>query len=717
MSPNKRKIFASDTSDEDDSFKHRRSSLRVNLSHSDNLIDSGNGSLWKTEIENDERGADATRISRGGKSISEKTRRSDLNNEDIRAVNDKTKRVVNNNEMAVQAKEEIQLKRLTINLEDISTKERYLETSCKHLKDAILCKSKQIFDGENELSKKITMVLGNEENRFASSTHNPNIGNETVTLNTTDRHLKEKATEEHEKYTDTLSSRQMKDQYSNIIGSSATPTNSGKRRSLEKTIDKSKLTQRRLFIKTDKQVEEQTKCRVIEDVVLKKNFPLLSLKRTNQSDSPILSGSNRRLGLFRGRSKLHSQNQFESHNNTYSTVHSVQNIDIGAPVVCSTFLEDNAMDEDEINNDADVSHATHTTNKVVSMEMTEVYGGIRMSEEHVSLQDRNSDTNNCNKNNKEEKSKAGSIERNKSTLSPKQKDVERPINKVTVRNNIVHSDLSYSDDSNDQDVASMRIDTVIPMQVSTEEVPVITKKRDILQAYECDNKTKYQNERRCTISLSDSNNTIRSSLNVNTSLDAATEVSKARNVRKLSDYRTNDANQDFETTINNKESSVSERSDDQHESVKTIRTSLQMNTSVDCMRKTWQRRNNKDPNNSSMNTGYSSITKNKETNDIDSLENISLIERLRNISMGNQISHTVKSRVSKMKDEGKKRSSSSRDSYSFVEGTPYPISRSVLFKSQLKYKTQHLNDTTNCSNNLNSMDREENKAETKLVAL
>lgn len=709
MSPNKRKIFASDTSDEDDSFKHRRSSLRVNLSHSDNLMDSGNGSLWKTEIENDERGADATRTSKGGKSISEKTRQSELNNEDIRAVNDTTKRVVNNNEMAVQAKEEIQLKRLTINLEDISNKERYLETSCKHLKDAILCKSKQIFDGENELSKKITMVLGNEENRFASSTYNPYIGNETVTLDTTDRHLKEKATEEHEKYTDTLSSRQMKDQYSNII---ATPTNSGKRRSLEKTINKSKLTQRRLFIETDKQVEEQTKCRVIEDVVLKKNFPLLSLRRTNQSDSPILSGSNRRLGLFRGRSKLHSQNQFESHNNTYSTVHSVQNIDIGAPVVCSTFLEDNAMDEDEINNDADVSRATRTTNKVVSMEMTEVYGGSRMSEEHVSLQDRNSDTNDCNKNNKEEKSKAGSIERNKSTLSSKQEDVERPINKVTVRNNIVHSDLSYSDD---QDVASMRIDTVIPMQVSTEEVPVITKKRDI-QAYEYDNKTKYQNER-CTISLSDSNNTIRSSLNVNTSLDAATKVSKARNVRKLSDYRTNDANQDFETTINNKESSVSERSDDQHESVNTIRTSLQMNTSVDCMRKTWQRRNNKDRNDSSMNTGYSSITKNKETNDIDFLENISLIERLRNISMGNQISHTVKSRVSKMKDEDKKRSSNSGDSYSFVEGTPYPISRSVLFKSQLKYKTQHLNDTTNCSNNLNSMDSEENKDETKLVAL
>lgn len=206
-------------------------------------------------------------------------------------------------------------------------------------------------------------------------------------------------------------------------------------------------------------------------------------------------------------------------------------------------------------------------------------------------------------------------------------------------------------------------------------------------------------------------------MNVNTSLDAATKVSKARNVRKLSDYRTNDANQDFETTINNKESSVSERSDDQHESVNTIRTSLQMNTSVDCMRKTWQRRNNKDRNDSSMNTGYSSITKNKETNDIDFLENISLIERLRNISMGNQISHTVKSRVSKMKDEDKKRSSNSGDSYSFVEGTPYPISRSVLFKSQLKYKTQHLNDTTNCSNNLNSMDSEENKDETKLVAL
>ncbi|XP_071558882.1 uncharacterized protein Mcph1 isoform X2 [Temnothorax nylanderi] len=597
-------------------------------------------------------------------------------------------------------KEGIQLKRLTVNLEDISTKERYLETSCKRLKDAIMSKTKQIFEKENELSVKTAAVLGNRENRSASSTHRPNIGNETVMLDITDRHPKEK--EPEEQYTDTSSDRQKKDRYSNIV---ATPSKSNGRRSLENTVDKSRLTQRRLFVEKDKQVEGQTKCRIIDDIVLEKNLPLLSLRRANQSGSPILSGSNRRLSLVRARSKLRSQNQFESHN-TYSTVHSVQNIDIGMPIVCSTFIEDNAMAVDKgINNDVDTSRATHTTNKVISMEMTEVYGGIRTSKEHVSLQNRNLDANNCNGNRKEEKSKEGSMKRNKNASGLE--DVKH-MNKITVQNNTAHFDLPCTDN------ASVHTDTTaIPMQVSIEDSAAVTKTREVLQTRKCDSKTKYQNERR-TISLSDNSDKIRSSLDVNTSLDAVTETSKARkfNINR----RTNDANQDFAAVINNKESVIS---NNQRESVNTIRTSLQMNTSVDSKRKTWQRRSDKDDknrNHSSIDTEYSSTTRhqeNKETNDIDSLENISLIERLRNISMRNQIPRNDKLRVSKMKD--KRRSSNSGSSYSYVEGTPYRISRSVLFKSQLKHKTQHL-DAATCGSNLNSMDNEEND-KTKSVAL
>jgi len=663
MSPNKRKIFGSDTSDEEDSFKYRRSSLKVNLSYSDNLTDSGNGSLWRTDIENDEKTAVQTirRLSRS-KNMYEKNRQSDPDkNKDTQIINDPDKYTINNNsEMSARIKEGIQLKQLTINLEDISTTERYLETNCTRLKDAILSKTKQIFDKGNELSIKTTKILGNKKNHLASNRHNLNTENETVMLDMTDHHLKEKVGGEHEHYTDAVNNRQREDQYFNIV---ATPTNHDGRRSLERSVDKSKLTQRRLFVE-DKQVEEQTKCKIIKDVVLKKNFPLLSLRQTNQNSSPILSGSNRRLSLFRTRSKLHSQNQFENLNNTCSTVHSIQNIDIGMPVVCSTFVEDNAMDEKEINNDMDISHASYTTTKVISMEMTEVLGGIRMSEKHMSVQNRNSDTNNYNKNSKEEKSKEESIEQNKNAVIPRLKNVEHSLNKTTAS--------------------------------------------DVLQLQECDSKTKYQNEK-CTISQSDSSNTIRSSLNVNTSLDAVTKTNKAENIRKPNDHRMNDTIQDFEVTINNTESIIL----NERESTNTIRTSLQMNTSIDSMRKTWRKsdKNDEDQNHSNMDMECSSTTEIKETNNIDFLENISLIERLRNISMRNQVSHNDKSKISKIRDEDK------RNSYSYIEGTPYPISRSVLFRSQLKYKTQHLDDTATYSSNLNSMDNEDNNDKTKSIVL
>lgn len=716
MSSTKRKIFASDTSDEDDSFKHRRSSLRVNLSYNDNLTDSGNGSLWRIETGNDERetnGVQSVRRLSRSKSTYEKNRRSD--NKDTRVESDTKNAISDNNEISVRVKEGVRLKHLTVNLEDIS-KEHYLETNCKRLKDAILHKTKQIFDRENELSVKTALVLGNRDNSFASSTH-PNIGNKTVMLDITNRQMEEKAAGEHEQYTDTLSHRQREDRYSNIV---TTPTKNDGQKSLEKIMDKSRLNQRRLFVEKDKQMKGQTKCRIIEDVILKKNLPLFSLRQSDESGSPILSGSNRRRSLFK-ELKLRSQNQFENFNNTYSTVHSIPNVDIGMPVVCSTFIENNATADKGINNDMDTSCATYTTNKVISMEMTEVHGGIRTSKEHLSLRNRNLDANNCNRK-KKEKSKEDSEEAERNRNASSLEDIEHPMNKITVQNNTTHFNLPYTDDVNDQDVASFHIDTVIPMQISIEDAAAVTKTREVLQAYECDSKTKCQNERRCTISLSDSNDSIRSSLNVNTSLDGMTETGKSRNVRKFNiNNRRNYTNQ--ETIIGNKKSIVL---NDQNESANTIRTSLQMNTSVDSMRKTCQRRDDKDDkdrnySNTDMESseyryGYLSPRENKKTNNIDSLENISLIERLRNISMRNQVSHNDKSRISKIKDEYKRRSSNSGDSCSYVEGTPYPISRSVLFKSQLKYKTHHLDDGATCSSNLNSTDNEENDG-TKSITL
>lgn len=672
MSPNKRKIFESDTSDEEDSFKHRRSSLRVNLSRSDNQTDSGNGSLWRTEIENDEGAANAAqavgRSSRGRGSTADEriSRRSDPGHRDhtrAGASNTDNKRAASNDSgtsaQGSKVKEGVQLKRLTINLEDISTKERHLETSCERLKDAILSKTKQIFDGENELSVKTLKVLrGNKEKRLASGTRNPRrTESETIVLDTTDR-----PAEGGEQPCAAGAASDRRGADSNIV---ATPMSNDRRGSLERTVDKSRLTQRRLvFVERDKQVQDgQTRCRIIEDVALRRNSP--PPKQADETSSPILSGSNRRLSLFGGRGRLRSQNQYLD--NAYSTVHSVRTTSIGMPVVCSTFIDDNATTGERGTdcNDASASRATHTTTRVISMEMTEVQGGVR--ERHVSVRSRMSDASNSTEGESHEE---GSMERNKDAVSPRQEDIEYPVSGATAN-----------------------------------EIPQVR-----------DGRIKGQNKKSCTISLSDSDNTMRSSLKVNTSLDELIETSRAGNVRKPSDYRTNNANQDFATAINRKKSIDL---NDQRESTNTARTSLQMNTSVDSMRETWRGRSDEDDKERSRSSMKdSSTTGNKETRneDLDSLENISLIERLRNISVRNPVSHNDKSRFSKMRDEDKRRSSNSGDSYSYVEGTPYPISRLVLFRSQLKHKTQHLDDAATCSSGLNSMGNEESNDKTKSAA-
>lgn len=739
MSPNKRKIFASDTSDEDDSFKRRRSSLRVNLSYCENLTDSGNGSLWKTEIET-EKGTDTVRankrLSRSKRNdiYEKKNRQLDFDNEEgLRVKSDTSKLVNKDTNISFHVKEGIQLKRLTVNLEDINIKERTLETNCKRLKDAILNKTKEIFDRENELSVKTEMILKNEKNQFADGIHDAYIENKSIIIldAMTNHQPRNKAIIEHEKCTNIESNQQKDNQYSNIV---TTPTNSSQLESSKKVIDKSRLTQRRLFAEEGKQIEEQAKCRIIEDIVLKEKFPLFSLRQTDQNGSPILSGSHRRLGLLRTRSKIHSQNRPE--NTTFSIIPSQNDIgvDIGAPIICSTFNEDmrdekeNSSPYNEANNDTDTSRATQTTNKVISMEITGVHGGIRMSEKCPSLQ--NTNPNTSIETSKKKESEGKSLEQDRCAIQMQRtKNINSPVNKPTMQNNVAHFDLSCTNVANDQN-------TVVQTS-SIKEVAVVIKTCDIPQIHERGNETKNHNER-CTLSLSDSDDTIRSSLNVNTSLDAATEANKEENVRKTNDYRINDSNQGFKATKTNNKSIAL---DDQNESSNITETSsLKMNTSVNSMREIWHRRSNHlqslisnkndtTENHLSINNQHLLAAENEEANDVDSLENISLIQRLRHISMQNQVSYNNKSRVFEMKEKvrmdnesndvkfpSSDRMSNSENSY--VEGTPYPISRSVLFRTQLRHKTQNLdNSVASCSNNLNSINNKENDAETESDAV
>lgn len=714
MSPNKRRMIVSDVSDKDeDSFKHRRCSLKVNLSYCTNLTDSGNGSLGRTKAEDDERKMDKTQINRR---LSRSKHPSNANDKALKAIDKKIKCAENDDsKISLQIKEGIQLKHLTINLEDINAKEQTLNTNCKRLKDAILNKTKEIFDKQDELSVKTAMVLANQEDS-KNNTHNLSVDK------STNQHFENKKSLICNQYTNTVNNQQTEDEYSNI---DATPRNCEKHRNSKKAANRSKLTPKRLFAEQGK----KQRCKIIEDIILDKRFSLFPLKQVDQSSSPILSGSNRRLQLLRPQLKLSSQNQSEIHNN----VHPDNSINVGQPITCSTFIEDNVKYEGGNKNSYDEARqqsniTRRTINTLVSMELTEIHSG-QLRKKHSPSPRRDS----CNSiiNTKEEKSDNKNKQQKKSIMSAQRLDINSPFNKLTLQDSTTPSDIA-----NNSNVTGACVNTtIIFMQPApVEEIALITKKHDVLQIQEQNNETKKQNEQQYILNCSNSNS-VRSSLNVNTSLDAVTETSNEKNVEQLNDYR---------TRTNNEKSIVF---DNQRESTNINCTSLQVNTSMDSVCKTWQKKSNclneqspiKDQDNihatnpPNVDNQNSSIVEDIKSNDVDSLENISLIERLRNISMWNQVSYNNKLKILETENEertkdvgfnnvinakfqsGNCANNNSGNSHSYVEGTPYPISRSVLFKRQLRHKTQNSdNNVSSCSNSSNSANNQESNTTFKL---
>ncbi|XP_066584175.1 putative leucine-rich repeat-containing protein DDB_G0290503 [Prorops nasuta] len=125
--------------EDDDSSKHRRSSLAVNLSN-----DSGNGSLKRTQLDSNKTVYLNNKKSLSRQDVSE--RASPYQNRMLR--NQKNK-VIN-----VKSSEN-----LNSELIDIKHKEESLNNTLEQLKIAILNKTKSLFDQDNELLIKTSMIL------------------------------------------------------------------------------------------------------------------------------------------------------------------------------------------------------------------------------------------------------------------------------------------------------------------------------------------------------------------------------------------------------------------------------------------------------------------------------------------------------------------------------------------------------------------------------
>lgn len=349
MSPSKRRTINIDT-EEESSPKYRRSSLAVNLSFT-NLTDSGNGSLRKTQIKSNESFINQTQscdmLPKDDKELDRKQRseRSFSKKSDINKTNDIS-----------SCKEDKLLQNVKVRIVDIKHIKQ-TDTTYEKLRNAILNKTKEIFNKQDECAIKTTLVLQNQNNEA---------------LNTSSW----KIIDQLRIPTDEVTSIQ--DNAPNEkLSIFSTPIN--KSCNVNESIDKSKITKRRLF--ADNGINSRFFKSVTEESHKSKNsLQELSPTNLNYNGSPIISGNHKRhrisklslknLSKTKTKCDLEEDLSQESISNL-STLNGIESI--GTPIFCSTFKEElggnnnKSIEENNINN-----RRLKKNTRLVSMELTPV---------------------------------------------------------------------------------------------------------------------------------------------------------------------------------------------------------------------------------------------------------------------------------------------------------------------------------------------------------
>ena len=300
--------------DESGSFKHRRSSLQVNLSCVSKLTDSGNGSLRQMDDDNNDDTAPNT--TETNTSLRSNRYRSSRSNQ---VPNDNGHRSYNG----------IPLRDVNIVLRRINNDDEILNKSCEKLKEAIRTKTKGMFDARNEVSVKTHIVLGadhaEEEERAEDS-------NQSIGSTPRDQRESERTKEQRQRnrlrrrrlfnaYNSTCNSSNLRPPRSNEIQSSSIVLAGSNRRPATSNL-------------SSNTSGEATDPREIEN------------RRTNRS---VISNTSEGEGEF-----------------------------AAVPIGWSTMINDRALDaEDEsglqIANDSSLSVDKRTKKSIVSMEMTDVH--------------------------------------------------------------------------------------------------------------------------------------------------------------------------------------------------------------------------------------------------------------------------------------------------------------------------------------------------------
>ncbi|XP_012272356.1 putative uncharacterized protein DDB_G0282133 [Orussus abietinus] len=738
MSSNKRKIIKDDRG-EKDSLKHRRSSLKVNLSDTSNSSEfeeesrrkfhlphmptSVTEDIDKIQYPKDDllRNITVRKSSRRIASRRYNTRNhsndnignTNVSNEENRNENDSSvEESIKTNvasKTSIQTTERIRkLPKVTQNLSivliDINKKEKSQGKICEQLKNAILQKTRELFDKQNELSIKTADVLIGANNSSKSSM----LNNRVPLISRDERNV----------LRDTPSNYLTAENHLNTIPESctngdesiiSTPKINWRNRQSDSSVssEKTNSLRKKLFSNEDDLASSPANQR--ETNHENENIYKKSEVHSNNGTSPILSGngcSNRLFGCTQNSNSPILSCGSTTLNRTRLS-HLSQNV-----FTNSCNIETNKKVSDPYRSAKNLSNGTRTSVSRIQTKENLFLGSpitssslikksVRHANSNVNTLDSKVNSSDCNKSNDSEDDErayhktitdATQIPRICASKKESRNIMENKLGNVSSKNksnNHKEGECVSSSTRHhtvpEQSTKSQNTYEEVPMELTTVQGKIISNSKSLSNVLSVRD-TVVNDER----SKEDSDSTIRTSLNVNTSLDPNLEIQEPDDCLKIRNSTT------------------------------TVQSSLQVNTSLNPVHDSLnQRDQNKDKNqltrkksedriqnDSLTNTDIPYSTETDRENEFVSLENISIIERLRNISLTkermsesnststdkNNPKNAIEEGSHNNQSRGGKRSSSFGGK-SYIEGTPYPISRSMLLRSQ--YKCSITNENQN----------------------
>lgn len=372
------------------------------------------------------------------------------------------------------------------------------------LRNAILNKTKEIFNKQDECAIKTTLVLQNQNNE---------------TLNTSSWKIIDQLRIPTDKIT-SIQDNALNEKLSII----STPVN--KNCNVNESIDKSKITKRKLFANNDIVNSRFVKSVTEENHKSKNSLQELSPTNLNYNGSPIISGNHKRhrisklslknLSKTRTKCNLEEDLSQETVSNLSTLNDDIESI--GMPIFCSTYNEElggnnnKLIEEHNINNRRRKKDTKNT--KLVSMELTPVQ--VNVWEQNDICMEKTNVINNSEIGNRKESEGQSTKEKIHQTTSISDKGSVMSRETITKSSNIILQSSRHNTEENEN------------------IIPTIDKNEDSTEELESslNVNTSVNNESKQESIIRD-----RTSLQVNTSLNSTYKYRRSSNEEQRSKQR------------------------------------------------------------------------------------------------------------------------------------------------------------------------------------